>query len=60
MFGKTKSYGNNQAGADSIGSVALPNLYLSVLGELGIEVPKNKVRGVELGHIINIDGIKLK
>ncbi len=38
LFGKWKGFTNNKAGARSIGAAVLPNLYLSLMQEYGIEL----------------------
>ena len=46
LFGKWKGFANNKEGAKSIGAAVLPNLYLSLLQEVGIKF--NPIKGGEL------------
>ena len=41
LFGKLKVWTNNKEGANSIGAVVLPNLYLSLMKEYNIDIRSN-------------------
>lgn len=43
LFGKLKAWTNNKEGANSIGAVVLPNIYLSLMKEYDISIRREKV-----------------
>lgn len=43
LFGKLKAWTNNKEGANSIGAVVLPNIYLSLMKEYNISIRSEKV-----------------
>ena len=55
MWGKTRSFANNQEGAGSIGAAVLPNLYLSLFSEY--EVQFKSLEGVGSEATLEFNGI---
>ena len=54
LLGKFISFYNNKLGAKNIGAIVLPNVYLGVLGQLGITINDNSQT------VIDINGVKFK
>ena len=55
LFGKSAAFTNNKAGARSIGAAVLPNLYLSLMQEYGLEVNSITVDGKTEGVKLEFD-----
>jgi hypothetical protein len=57
LMGKNNAFGNNKEGAKSIGAAVLPNLYLSLMQEVGLQFEKFKIAGQETGMRLIFNGI---
>ena len=57
IAGQIRGFESNKEGAKSIGAAVLPNLYLSLLQETGINFKSQKIKGKETGPRLVFNGV---
>jgi hypothetical protein len=57
LLGKSKAFTNNKEGANSIGAIVLPNLFLNILGEQNISILSKKVAGKDIIPQIELNNL---